>query len=68
MVLLSHAIIPCLAAIYTPSFSDFWHCHPYIFQHVMIVACYHPLHLSACVLHFDLVSILLAQSLHPSPF
>ena len=32
MVLLLYAIIPCIPAIYTPCFSDFGHCHPYIFQ------------------------------------
>ena len=31
--------------------------------HVMIVACYHPLPLSACMLHFDLVSILFGTSI-----
>ena len=30
--------------------------------HVMIVACYHPLPLSACMLNFDLVSILFGTS------
>ena len=40
------ALIPCLAAyilpsspvllyIYCPCFSTFWHCHPYILQHLM---------------------------------
>ena len=37
-------------------------CKPHIFTSVnikrgTIVACYHPLPLSACMLHFDLVSI-----------
>ena len=31
-------------------------------MHVMIVACYHPLPLSACMLNFDLVSILFGTS------
>ena len=34
--------------------------------HVMIVACYHPLPLSACMLHFDLVSILFDTSIPTS--
>ena len=34
--------------------------------HVMIVACYHPLPLSACMLHFDLVSILFGTSIPTS--
>ena len=44
MLLLLHALIPCLAAYILPSspvllhiyctcFSTFWHCHPYILQH-----------------------------------
>ena len=44
MLLLLHALIPCLAAYILPSspvllhiyytcFSNFWHCHPYILQH-----------------------------------
>ena len=44
MLLLLHALIPCLAAyilssspvllhIYCTCFSTFWHCHPYILQH-----------------------------------
>ena len=36
-------------------------------MHVMIVACYHPLPLSACMLHFDLVSILFG-TLIPTSF
>ena len=32
----------------------------------MIVACYHPLPLSACMLNFDLVSILFSTSIPPS--
>ena len=32
----------------------------------MIVACYHPLPLSACMLHFDLVSILFGTSIPTS--
>ena len=35
-------------------------------MHVMIVACYHPLPLSACMLHFDLVSILFGTSIPTS--
>ena len=34
-------------------------------MHVMIVACYHPLPLSACMLHFDLVSILFGTQFNP---
>ena len=34
--------------------------------HVMIVTCYHPLPLSACMLHFDLVSILFGTSIPTS--
>ena len=34
--------------------------------HVMIVACYHPLPLSACMLNFDLVSILFSTSIPTS--
>ena len=46
MLLLLHALIPCLGAYILPSspeciaayiyctcFSTFWHCHPYILQH-----------------------------------
>ena len=44
MLLLLHALIPCLAAYILPSspvllhihctcFPTFWHCHPYILQH-----------------------------------
>ena len=33
---------------------------------VMIVACYHPLPLSACMLHFDLVLILFGTSIPTS--
>ena len=32
-------------------------------MHVMIVACYHPLLLPACMLHFDLVSMLFGTSI-----
>ena len=35
-------------------------------MHVMIVACYHPLPLSACMLKFDLVSILFGTSVPTS--
>ena len=35
-------------------------------MHVMIVACYHPLPLSACMLNFDLVSILFGTSIPTS--
>ena len=35
-------------------------------MHVMIVACYHPLPLSACMLHFDLVSIFFGTSIPTS--
>ena len=35
-------------------------------MHVMIVACYHPLPLSSCMLHFDLVSILFGTSIPTS--
>ena len=34
--------------------------------YVIIVACYHPLPLSACMLHFDLVSILFGTSIPTS--
>ena len=34
--------------------------------HLMIVACYHPLPLSACMVYFDLVSILFATSIPTS--
>ena len=34
--------------------------------HVMIVACYHPLPLSACMVYFDLVSILFGTSIPTS--
>ena len=44
--------------------------YPYICKygvtHVMIVACYHPLPLSACMLNFDLVSILSGTSIPTS--
>ena len=44
--------------------------YPYIRKygvtHVMIVACYHPLPLSACMLNFDLVSILSGTSIPTS--
>ena len=33
----------------------------------MIAGCYHPLHFSACMLHFELVSILFGTSI-PTPF
>ena len=36
------------------------------YAHVMIVACYHPLPLSACMLNFDLVSILSGTSIPTS--
>ena len=35
-------------------------------MHVMIVACYHPLPLSACMLNFDLVSIRFGTSIPTS--
>ena len=35
-------------------------------MYVMIVACYHPLLLSACMLNFDLVSILSGTSIPTS--
>ena len=35
-------------------------------MHVMIVACYHPLTLSACMLNFDLVSIPFSTSIPTS--
>ena len=35
-------------------------------MHVMIVECYHPLLLSACMLNFDLVSILFGTSIPTS--
>ena len=35
-------------------------------MHVMIVACYHPLPLSSCMLNFDLVSILSGTSIPTS--
>ena len=34
--------------------------------HVMIIACYHPLPLSACMVYFDLVSILFGTSIPTS--
>ena len=34
--------------------------------HVMIVACYHSLPLPACMLHFDLVSMIFGTSIHTS--
>ena len=37
-------------------------------MHVMIVACYHPLPLSACMLNFDLVSILFGMTSIPTFF
>ena len=43
--------------------------HLYILKgvtYVMIGACYHPLPLSACMLHFDLVSILFGTSIPTS--
>ena len=36
MLVLLHALIPCLAAYILHLFSQtFWYCHPYILQHLM---------------------------------
>ena len=35
MLLLLHALIPCLAAYILHLFPTFWHCYPYILQHLM---------------------------------
>ena len=37
MLLLWHALIPCLAAYILHLFLNFWHCHPYILQHFNVV-------------------------------
>ena len=63
MLLILHALIPCLHIIYCTCFPTFWHCHPYILQHLMevflllpfrcILACkYNALCLCASPSHF----------------
>ena len=50
----------------SPSRPSLFTSHKYGVTHVMIVACYHPLPLSACMLNFDLVSILSGTSIPTS--